>query len=66
MEFLKNIAQWFYIEVSQTGETVTPYDKDINMEIENAYKSKKSTVAYVYVFVDYCKIIKKYHLHRPQ
>jgi hypothetical protein len=50
MEYLKNIAQWFYIEVTQTGEKVTAYDKDINMEIENAYKRQKDTVEYVYVF----------------
>ncbi|XP_060564934.1 protein mono-ADP-ribosyltransferase PARP14-like [Ruditapes philippinarum] len=46
MEFLKNIAQWFYIEVSQTGEQVLPYGKDINMIIENAYKRQRSTVEY--------------------
>ena len=47
MEYLKGTAQWFYIEVTGTGEKVTAYEKDLNMTIENAYKSQKDTVEYV-------------------
>ncbi|XP_060564916.1 protein mono-ADP-ribosyltransferase PARP14-like [Ruditapes philippinarum] len=53
MEYLKNIAQWCFIEVSQTGEKVLQYEKDINMEIENAYKQQKDTVEYVIDGNDY-------------
>ncbi|XP_060564915.1 protein mono-ADP-ribosyltransferase PARP14-like [Ruditapes philippinarum] len=68
MEFLKNIAQWFYIKVSQTGETVSPYEKDINMKIENAYKVKKPTVAYVIDGIDYIlnfELMEEYPENKP-
>ncbi|XP_045188998.2 protein mono-ADP-ribosyltransferase PARP14-like isoform X2 [Mercenaria mercenaria] len=53
MELMKNIAQWFYIEVAEKGETVHPYEKDINLTIENAYRQQKDSVTYLVDGIDY-------------
>ncbi|XP_053389167.1 protein mono-ADP-ribosyltransferase PARP14-like [Mercenaria mercenaria] len=53
MELMKNIAQWFYIEVTPTGEEVRPYEKDINLTIENAYRQQKDAVTFLVDGIDY-------------
>ncbi|XP_053389200.1 protein mono-ADP-ribosyltransferase PARP14-like, partial [Mercenaria mercenaria] len=53
MELMKNIAQWFYIEGAPTGERVQPYEKDINLTIENAYRQQKDCAAFCVNGIDY-------------
>ncbi|XP_053406951.1 protein mono-ADP-ribosyltransferase PARP15-like [Mercenaria mercenaria] len=53
MELMQNIAQWFYIEVTNTGQEVKPYDRDINLAIETAYRQKKDIVTFLIDGQDY-------------
>ncbi|XP_053407795.1 protein mono-ADP-ribosyltransferase PARP14-like [Mercenaria mercenaria] len=43
---MSNLVQWSYIEIGETGQTLQPYDKDLNYKIETAYISKAPNVKF--------------------
>ncbi|XP_053407776.1 protein mono-ADP-ribosyltransferase PARP14-like isoform X2 [Mercenaria mercenaria] len=43
---MSNLVQWSYIETGETGQSLIPYDKDLNYKIETAYISKAPNVKF--------------------
>ena len=45
-ELMSNLTQWSYIDNDETGQTIKPYDKDLNYKIEKAYIDKAPNVTF--------------------
>ncbi|XP_060585886.1 protein mono-ADP-ribosyltransferase PARP14-like isoform X2 [Ruditapes philippinarum] len=45
-DLMINLVQWSYIENEDTGQTLKPYDKELNYKIESAYLSKADCVKF--------------------
>ncbi|XP_060593079.1 protein mono-ADP-ribosyltransferase PARP14-like isoform X3 [Ruditapes philippinarum] len=45
-ELMINLVQWSYIENEDIGQTLKPYDKELNYKIESAYLSKAGCVKF--------------------
>ncbi|KAK3606051.1 hypothetical protein CHS0354_006396 [Potamilus streckersoni] len=41
---LSQLVQWYYIEITEDGQKLEEYDKDINAKIEEAYQCKKKSL----------------------
>ncbi|XP_060594497.1 protein mono-ADP-ribosyltransferase PARP14-like [Ruditapes philippinarum] len=46
MDYMSNIAQWYVIEVTEDGEDVQPYERDLNLKIETRYKQNAQEMGY--------------------
>jgi hypothetical protein len=43
---LVSLLQWFYIEITETGQDLIKYEKDLNYKIETAYQSQAPNVKF--------------------
>ncbi|XP_053373223.1 protein mono-ADP-ribosyltransferase PARP14-like [Mercenaria mercenaria] len=53
MHLIADIVQWYVIIISKTGEEVEPYEKEVNLRLEEAYRQKKKYVTYTSEDVEY-------------
>ena len=47
-ELMKNMVQWYFIEVTEVGQNLTEYTPHLNLKIEKAFKEQSTT----YQFTD--------------
>ncbi|XP_053389479.1 protein mono-ADP-ribosyltransferase PARP14-like [Mercenaria mercenaria] len=52
------LVQWSYIKIGETGQTLQPYDKDLNYKIETAYISNSQNVKFS---IDKTKYVLDFH-----
>ncbi|KAL4231262.1 Poly (ADP-ribose) polymerase [Mactra antiquata] len=45
-ELLSGIVQWFYIEITNVGQNLQPYDKEMNYRIETAFNNKDKNIKF--------------------
>ncbi|XP_060608587.1 protein mono-ADP-ribosyltransferase PARP14-like [Ruditapes philippinarum] len=46
MDYMTNIAQWYVIEVTEEGEDVQPYERELNLKIEKRYKQNAQEMGF--------------------